>query len=1238
MTGLPVSIIMPARNAAQTIEETLAAVVAQTSAAWEVVVVDDGSTDETAAIVQRLAASDGRFRVVTGGGRGVSAARNVGIAAAQFEWLLFLDADDLIYPPHLELLTALLAADPETGVACSGWAYLTPSGERARDEHLDCDGDLFAEFGFRAMMPIHALILKKALVQEVGGFDESLVTCEDWDLWQRIARLGTRFCKHDAVQALYRMREQSASRNAAQMLTNGLLVLAKGHGPDPRVRPDAPHAAGLSPEMQPLRALYLACWAAGQTLGSGDDGRTMLDLMTEPFSSDVDPAVVAAMLYHATPLPRCLPDEAWPSLLQTIDERLELFLLELERLTRAPQLSRRTRRSLERLILQGIDLSQPATVGQTHGLIVEATAPIPDVRTDLAVERLWCRVLVEGEPLGTVQLPVCDGLVPASVLADAVAADFAWQLLGRFLTRQVYASLSGAAPEATARRASLALTGDESEDLELDLSAARSTLHDRVGWTAMLQEIWGQPDWPAGRFYNADGSEPSLTTVDGNPDASEQSAASIDAAAGPLPVEISDPLPTLTAAGDGVDVALRIGGAALGLVRVPARAGVVTAQRLRAELTQATGLELSRLAVREGVLGRPLTDAASLRTRLSERAHSRQSHPLLPSLPADLASPGTTILARRVSGPTGTSADRRAMLPAAARATLIDAAAATNEAVQIVPGDVDSASLPRVVYAPDLLAPPTPATSDDRAATAPAQPATPVAPLATGPDGAAPSGISEVYGRQHFETLFAVGADPWRYTSEYEQLKYEQTLSLFPARPVTSALELACAEGHFTIQMAPRVGALLAADLSHIALDRTARRCRERGLSNVQFLHLDLVKDEIPGTYDLIVCSEVLYYTGTRETLAAIARKMADALKPGGRIVMAHGNAVIDDPDDSGFEWGLPFGSKVIGEVFAATEPLRLAHEIRTPLYRVQAFERPTALASLAVRGSRLLPRRISEALGATSPTLEQVPHAAHLPPDVAAHARWPGDSAHHERFTVSTSVTTESLPILMYHRVADSGPPALDRYRITPAALEEQLRYLRDAGYVGVTLQAWHAAMTARRPLPGRAILLTFDDGYLDFSTHAWPLLQQYGFSATMFLVADRIGGVSEWDAAHGEPAPLMGWPDILKLQAEGIEFGSHSCTHPPLTALSPEHVTLEAARARAILTRGLRRPVTAFAYPYGDQDAVVRHLTGACGYTYGLTCDSRLSSLTDDPLALPRLEITGADTLATFVAKLAG
>lgn len=88
------------------------------------------------------------------------------------------------------------------------------------------------------------------------------------------------------------------------------------------------------------------------------------------------------------------------------------------------------------------------------------------------------------------------------------------------------------------------------------------------------------------------------------------------------------------------------------------------------------------------------------------------------------------------------------------------------------------------------------------------------------------------------------------------------------------ALELACAEGHFTVQLASRVDNLVAADISRIALDRVARRCTN--LKNVRFVQLDLTKDPLPGRFELIVCSEVLYYAGEQESLKSIARKFAN--------------------------------------------------------------------------------------------------------------------------------------------------------------------------------------------------------------------------------------------------------------------------------------------------------------------------------------------------------------------------
>jgi len=257
------------------------------------------------------------------------------------------------------------------------------------------------------------------------------------------------------------------------------------------------------------------------------------------------------------------------------------------------------------------------------------------------------------------------------------------------------------------------------------------------------------------------------------------------------------------------------------------------------------------------------------------------------------------------------------------------------------------------------------------------------------------------------------------------------------------------------------------------------------------------------------------------------------------------------------------------------------------------------------------------------------------LPPaEVAVQALWQGGVPRHNG--AAQAVGTDRLPILMYHRVAPTGSPALRSYRVTPGAFEEQLGFLRDAGYSGIRLEDWQIAMARKKPLPGRAVVITFDDGYRDFHTYAWPLLKRYGFSATVFLVVDEIGRSSHWDRFHGEEAPLLGWREIWQLQSEGVEFGSHSATHRPLTKLSMIEVVLEGARSRAILERELKVPIQAFAYPYGAVNQVVQHLIGACGYVFGLSCRPGLSSSQDSLLMLPRIGVTGFDSLREFAVQL--
>ncbi len=234
------------------------------------------------------------------------------------------------------------------------------------------------------------------------------------------------------------------------------------------------------------------------------------------------------------------------------------------------------------------------------------------------------------------------------------------------------------------------------------------------------------------------------------------------------------------------------------------------------------------------------------------------------------------------------------------------------------------------------------------------------------------------------------------------------------------------------------------------------------------------------------------------------------------------------------------------------------------------------------------------------------------------------------------SSVVTEKLPILKYHHIAPKETPDMNCNNIKPESFEEQLSYLQDNDYYSAKWEDWINAMFKHTPLPGKAIAITFDDGYFDFYQYAWPLLKKYGFIATVFLTTNYIGHTKSWNKDLHEELLLMGWPEIIELQKEGVQFGSHSVTHRSLTALSPTEIVNEAAQSRTTLIQTLGMPINIFAYPYGHTDSVVAHLVGACGYTLGLTSKSGLSTFMDNTLNLPRLQVKGSDSLQDFADKL--
>lgn len=230
---------------------------------------------------------------------------------------------------------------------------------------------------------------------------------------------------------------------------------------------------------------------------------------------------------------------------------------------------------------------------------------------------------------------------------------------------------------------------------------------------------------------------------------------------------------------------------------------------------------------------------------------------------------------------------------------------------------------------------------------------------------------------------------------------------------------------------------------------------------------------------------------------------------------------------------------------------------------------------------------------------------------------------------TVATPRGTTVIPILMYHYVRTVTDPTDTigiGLSVTPAQFAAQMQYLADAGYTTLTMGEVRAILAGELALPERPIALTFDDGYRDFYTAAWPVLKRHNFKATNYVIADFIG----WDA-------YLTWPMIKELDASGlVEIGSHTRTHGDLRGMTKERRWNEIAGSKAILEEGLGRPVTAFCYPAGKYNPEVVAAVRQAGYLTATTVEYGTRQNLEWNLELPRIRVNGPDNLATWRGKL--
>jgi len=189
----------------------------------------------------------------------------------------------------------------------------------------------------------------------------------------------------------------------------------------------------------------------------------------------------------------------------------------------------------------------------------------------------------------------------------------------------------------------------------------------------------------------------------------------------------------------------------------------------------------------------------------------------------------------------------------------------------------------------------------------------------------------------------------------------------------------------------------------------------------------------------------------------------------------------------------------------------------------------------------------------------------------------------------------------LMYHSV-DEDPDDPYQLTVSPARFARQMAWLQRRGLRGVAMAELLAAHTVGRA--AGLVGLTFDDGYADLPRQVLPVLERFGFTATAYVVAGRLGSHNTWDA-DAPRKPLMSREQVRAVALRGLEIGSHGLNHRPLCGLPPEQLALETGRSRELLEDLLERPVTGFCYPYGALDRQAVAAVRDSGYSHAVAID---------------------------------
>ncbi|GKX64766.1 polysaccharide deacetylase family protein [Inconstantimicrobium mannanitabidum] len=214
------------------------------------------------------------------------------------------------------------------------------------------------------------------------------------------------------------------------------------------------------------------------------------------------------------------------------------------------------------------------------------------------------------------------------------------------------------------------------------------------------------------------------------------------------------------------------------------------------------------------------------------------------------------------------------------------------------------------------------------------------------------------------------------------------------------------------------------------------------------------------------------------------------------------------------------------------------------------------------------------------------------------------------------------NIPVLCYH---DVNPKQSNALLLDPEKFKAQMQYLKDNNYIPITLEELYGFLKENKEIPTKSVVITFDDGYKGNYTYAYPILKDFNFKATIFMISD-----------FADNDLYLSKKELKELSDNGIEIQSHTDIHRDLSKLSKEAQISTMKTSKKNLEAIINKSVDYIAYPFGNSNPSTREAAKEAGYKLGFNLNGKMADKSDNSYNIDRLYISNDYSLQQFINKL--